>query len=64
VKLNWVEAVAYGGARAFGLQAYGPALPPTWWWLPARVPAEAVVSHPAREFVFQTSGVAAAATWV
>jgi cytosine/adenosine deaminase-related metal-dependent hydrolase len=50
-----LEAATYGGARALGLDPYGlaPGAPADLVVVPARTPAEAVVTHPPRELVLK-----------
>ncbi|MFD0657501.1 amidohydrolase [Thermocatellispora tengchongensis] len=53
-----LDAATYGGARALGLAAYGlaPGAPADLVVVPARTPAEAVVTHPPRELVLKGAG--------
>jgi cytosine deaminase len=56
-----LTAATYGGARALGLQSYGMELgaPADLVVVPARVPAEAVVTRPARELVIKAGQIVA-----
>lgn len=56
-----LDAATYGGARALGLQSYGmaPGAPADLVVVPARVPAEAVVTRPTRELVLKAGQIVA-----